>query len=281
VVYVDGIWLSGSIVILIACTDSHIIGWHLSRSECSFAWAALMLRIAPPDVVVCDGGQGFEKARRRVWGDTRVQRCIFHAFNQVKRCTTTRPRLLAGAELYGIAKKLLKVSDLNEAAVWITSFVNWCTKWENFLKEKTYVDGKRQYKHERLRKAKRGLEKLIREGTLFTYLDEELISAGIISATTNKIEGGVNRQLRAVLNEHRGMSITRQIKTVFWWCYMHTENPMAPTQILSEMPTDESIAELYQAAQSQHENERDLKQWGTAVSWSDLHSSTPYRVDWD
>ncbi len=281
VVYVDGIWISGSIVILIACTDTHIIGWHLSRSECSFAWAALMQRIAPPDVVICDGGQGFEKARRGIWQKTRVQRCTFHAFNQVKRCTTTKPRLLAGTELYGIAKEILKVSNPNEAAVWMASFVSWCTRWENFLKEKTYVDGKRQYKHERLRKARRGLEKLVREGTLFTYLDEELKDAGVIPSTTNRIEGGVNRQLRALLNEHRGLSITRQIKAVFWWCYMNIENPMTPAQILSEMPTDESIARMYQLVQCQHENEKALEQWGTAVSWNDLHSSTPYRVDWD
>ena len=37
------------------------------------------------------------RKRRRVapraqWPSTRVQRCTFHAFEQVKRCTTTRPR---------------------------------------------------------------------------------------------------------------------------------------------------------------------------------------------
>ena len=33
-------------------------------------------------------------------------------------------------------------------------------KWERFLGERTIVDGRPQYKHERLRKARRGLERL-------------------------------------------------------------------------------------------------------------------------
>ncbi len=84
----------------------------------------------------------------------------------------TRPELQAGAELHGIAKELLRVSDLNEAA-WLASFSNWRANWDSFLKERTGVDGKAQFKHGRLRKARRGLEKLARAGTLFTCLDEE------------------------------------------------------------------------------------------------------------
>ena len=100
-----------------------------------------MARIAPPDVVVSDGGRGFEKARRAVWPATRVQRCTFHAFGQVKRCTTTRPRLQAGAELYGIAIDLLHLESLDEAAGWLASFARWCAEWDGFLKEKAVVDG--------------------------------------------------------------------------------------------------------------------------------------------
>ena len=77
VVHVDGIWLKRSCVVLIACTEGHVVGWHLARSESSQAWAALMARMAPPDVVVTDGGSGFEKARRAVWPETKVQRCTF------------------------------------------------------------------------------------------------------------------------------------------------------------------------------------------------------------
>lgn len=281
VVQVDGLWLGRRVVVLIACTDEYVIGWHLARSENSSAWAALMARISPPDVVVTDGGSGFEKARRIVWPNTRVQRCTFHAFGQVKRCTTTRPNLEAGAELYSIAKDLLHAESLSDAATWMAGFANWCSRWETFLKEKIVVDGRSRFKHERLRKARRGLEKLVREGTLFTYLNEDLIKEGIVPATNNRIEGGVNAQLREMLRRHRGMSLTKQTKAIFWWCYMHTEYPLSNAGILEEMPTDESIAKLYrEVGESSQENDTPA-QWGKAVAWNEFHSSEPFRTDYD
>lgn len=104
--FVDGIRIARNAVVLIASTDEHVIGWYLAKSENSRAWAALMSPIPPPDVVVTDGGTGFEKARKKAWPETRVQRCVFHAFNQVKKQTTTRPKLQAGVELYGLRNGL-------------------------------------------------------------------------------------------------------------------------------------------------------------------------------
>jgi hypothetical protein len=270
-VHVDGIWLKHTCVILIACTEDYVIGWHLARSENSRAWAALIGRIAAPDVVITDGGEGFEKARKYTWPHTKVQRCTYHVFQQVKRCTTTRPRTQAGVDLYNIAKALLKVENWDQAAEWYASYINWCTRYDTFLKERTFIDGKSQYKHERLRKAKRGLDKLCKQGTLFTYLDDELVEAGTIPATNNRIEGGINRQLRGVLNEHRGLRLDRMIKAVFWWCYNHLENPATPKEILNNMPTDDSIAELYAEAEKANKRDELIERWGTAVEWCDLH----------
>lgn len=217
---------------------------------------------SPPDVVITDGGKGFEKARRAVWPNTRVQRCVFHAFCQVKRQTTTRPRLQAGVELYGIAKKLMRIGSLNEAAEWLAGFSNWCTAWEGFLKEKEVVDGRIRYKHERLRTARGGLLKLCRAGTLFTYLDEGLLEGGPVPATTNRIEGGVNAQIRHMLREHRGLRLTRRVKAAFWWCYMDLEARASPKEILKEMPTDVLIAEFYRAAAEASEKDEAVGRWG-------------------
>lgn len=260
VVHVDGIWLKRSCVILIACTEGHVVGWHLARSESSQAWAALMARIAPPDVVVADGG-GFERARRAVWPETKVQRCTFHVFEQVKRCTTTRPRTQDGVDLYAMAKGLLKVKTPDAAAEWLAGYAKWCSDYEGFLKEREVVDGRPRYKHERLRKARRGLTKLCRDGVLFAYLDEALVAGGAVPATNNRIEGGVNRQIRTMLNEHRGMRLDRMVKAAF--------------------PTDETIAELRRAAAEADGRDEVVERWGTAVSWSDLHSGGPYRSGWD
>lgn len=281
VVHVDGIWLKRSCVILIACTEEHVVGWHLARSESSQAWAALMARMAPPDVVVTDGGSGFERARRAAWPETKVQRCTFHAFEQVKRCTTTRPRTQAGVDLYAIAKGLLKVGTPDAAAEWLAEYAKWCSDYDGFLKEREIVDGRPRYKHERLRKARRSLTKLCQKGVLFTYLDEALAADGAVPATNNRIEGGVNRQIRAMLNDHRGMRLDRMVKAAFWYCNSRLEAPASPAQALAEFPTDETIAGLRRAAAEANGRDEVVERWGTAVSWSDLHGGGPHRSDWD
>ena len=43
-----------------------------------------------------DGGGGFAKAVRESWPQTMVRRCLWHAFSQENRHTTSRPRLRAG-----------------------------------------------------------------------------------------------------------------------------------------------------------------------------------------
>ena len=60
-------------------------------------------------MVVSDGGSGFNKALRKTWPHARHQRCLFHVFSQIKRYTTTRPKTLAGIELYTLSKDLLKL----------------------------------------------------------------------------------------------------------------------------------------------------------------------------
>lgn len=64
-------------------------------------------------VVVTDGWSGFAKAVRETWPRTRAQRCTFHAFSQVKRYTTTRPKLQAGREPYLIARDLMGIETLH------------------------------------------------------------------------------------------------------------------------------------------------------------------------
>lgn len=274
VVYMDGLWIGRDCVLLIACTDEFTIGCHLARTENSKDWGCLMSRIAAPDVLVCDGGGAIEAARRRRWPTTRVQRCVFHAFCQVKRCTTSRPKLQAGAELYGIAKSLLHVGDTDGAAEWLASFANWCARWEDFLKERTIVDGRPQYKHERLRKARRGLEKLCREGTLFTYLDENLTKGGPVPATSNKVESN-NARIRDMLRNHRGLRTDRRIKAGFWWCYMNSEAPLTYARMLEELPDDDKIMEWRRKAA--RGSVQDVARWGEGIVWSEFHISTPFR----
>ena len=189
VLHVDGIWVARDLVVLICCSGERVVSWYMARSENSRAWSALMAPIPAPDVVVTDGGSGFAKAVRETWPRTRVQRCTFHAFSQVKRYTTTRPKLQAGRELYLVARDLMGIETLHRAELWVERYLDWCGFWADFLEDRTVVDGRRVYTHERLRRARSSLSSLVSAGTLFTYLDPALAKAGPLPSTNNMIEG--------------------------------------------------------------------------------------------
>lgn len=283
VVYVDGIYLGRKACILICCNKRYVLGWYLCRYENSRAWEALMQRIAAPAMVVSDGGHGFRKALKRVWPKAKLQRCTFHAFLQVKRYTTGSPKTIAGIEMYMTAKDLLMIKDLGQAANWVTRLINWRIKHKTFLSEMTRDEkGKLRPMHERLLKAERSLARLVRQNTLFTYLDESLSYGEELPSTNNRIEGGINAQLRTMLRNHRGMSIERRIKAVFWWCYFHTPKPLSASEILKVMPTDRSISKLYKAMNERSQLEDSISTWGDAIVWHELHKSNSYPIYlWD
>mgnify|MGYP003015953538 FL=1 len=283
VVYVDGIYLGRKACILICCNERYVLGWYLCRYENSRAWEALMQRIAAPAMVVSDGGHGFRKELKRVWPKAKLQRCTFHAFLQVKRYTTGRPKTIAGIEMYMIAKDLLMIKDLGQAANWVTRLINWRIKHKTFLSEMTRDEkGKLRPMHERLLKAERSLARLVRQNTLFTYLDESLSYGEELPSTNNRIEGGINAQLRTMLRNHRGMSIERRIKAVFWWCYFHSPKPLSASEILKVMPTDRSISKLYKAMNERSQLEDSISTWGDAIVWHELHKSNSYPIYlWD
>ena len=278
IVFLDGIWIGRDAVVLIACTRDHALAWHLAQSECAEAWAALVMRIPAPAMAVSDGAPGLAKATRAVWPKTRIQRCTFHAFCQVKRCTTSRPKLDAGVELYSLAKRLLKAKDADAAAAWLADYASWCSRWERFLREFALEDGRKQYAHERLRKARHALNRLVRSGELFTFVEMAQGHGGMWDSTNNMIEGGVNARLREMLRMHRGLSTIRRIKAIFWWCYMHTESPLPPAEILRIMPTDDPVEGLFASASRKHErNDGAPAEYGSGIIWSEFHMPTEHR----
>lgn len=282
VLFLDGIYLGRKACILICSDEKNVLGWYLCRYEHAEAWNALMRRIAEPRMVVSDGGTGFVKALRKTWPNAKHQRCIFHVFCQVKRYTTSKPNTLAGFELYHLAKDLLNIKNRKEAESWVERFEGWIKKHQEFLSQMTIDEnGNKRPTHERLLKAERSLLKLVRENTLFTYLDSELIRDFDPPATNNRIEGGINSRLREMLRNHRGLSIERRIKAVYWWCYMHSPEPLSSSEILKTMPTDKSIAAIYQKMNERQKLEKSLSIWGDAIVWSEFHRTDKSFVDWD
>ena len=115
--------------------------------------------------------------------------------------------------------------------------------------------------------------RMIRQQTLFTFLEYIDIT---VPTTNNRIEGVVNAQLRSMLRAHRGLSLERRLKAVYWWCYMHSLRPLSVTDILNCMPTDESIAAIYKRLSEHYKVDRSIPQWGDAPVWNELHMSTDF-----
>ena len=122
---------------------------------------------------------------------------------------------------------------------------------------------------------------LCNAGTLFTYLDEGLNEDGPVPSTSNRIEN-LNGRVRRVLMDHRGMNIEHRIKAVFWFCYMHSEQPMGFARMLKAFPDDEKVREWRMLAARAHGDDTGaLARWGEGLVWSELHRSTlyPYAID--
>lgn len=282
VVFVDGLYVARKLVVLIACTHEHVLAWHLAESECSQAWAALMLKVAPPAMVVTDGGSGFAKARRAVWPETRVQRCLVHVARQVMRKTTMSPRTDAGKELLGLAKRLTRVEGADAAAEWLAAYAGWCAEWERFLREFTLKDGRKQYVHERLRSARHSLNRLVGDGTMFTFVEMAEERGGSWDSTNNVIEGGVNAQIRLMLRHHRGLRTTRRVKAVFWWCYLHSEFKGTEAEMIRTLKTDGEVEGLFElASKPKRRDDGAPDEHGTQLpDWGEMKMSGSSGTGW-
>lgn len=284
VLHVDGLHLGRKAVVLIATNElGQPVGWYLARSEHSQAWKALLAQTSQPVMVVTDGGSGFRKAMKEVWPDVRVQRCLFHVFMNITALTSKNPRLVPGRELKDLAHRLLAVKTCQQADQWEADYLEWEQRWKSFLAQTSlYANGQWEVTHQKLVRARNQVRSLLRQGQLFTFLSPDLLEASGLDAlpsTNNRLEGGVNSPLRRMLANHRGMPLTHQIKAIFWWCYTHSPAPLPPAQILTQMPTDETIADLYNQARTsptqKHADETGAPiRWGTAISWEDLHHRT-------
>ena len=283
VVFLDGIYLSRKACVLICCDEKHVLGWYLCRYEHAGAWIALMKRIAEPRMVVSDGGTGFAKALKKAWPKSKTSKGVYsNVFCQVKRYITSRPNTAAGAELYMLVKDLLKIKSKKESQIWVERFINWIKKYQDFLDEMTIDEnGESRPTHERILKAERSLLKLLKEKTLFTYLDENLKNDFSTPSTNNRIEGGINSRLREMLRNHRGLSIERRIKDgVLVVLYALTRTSSFVRNNKSHAHRTEYHI-YYQRMNEKNRLEQSLSIWGDAIVWSDLHNVDRTFDGWD
>jgi len=172
-------------------------------------------RIPAPVVVVCDGGTGIASAVRRVWPETKIQRCLFHVQMNIRRYLTLNPRTDAGRRLRTLSLELSKVREPDQVIAWRLKLEAWWQAYGHLTKERS-TDGRTSwFAHDRLRKAWQLLAKLTRDGTLFTYITHGN------ARTTSPLEGGINNGIRHVLRSHRGMTEPHMKRAAEWFLTLH------------------------------------------------------------
>ena len=217
------------------------------------------------------------QGREATWPDTRIQRCLFHVQANILELTGRRPRLEAGRQLRRVALSLPRVGDAGGAAEWLVSYNRWEQDFASFLDEKSeYADGSVNDMHQRLVKARRMIRRRIREGQLFTFLDEGLASVGPVPPTNNLIESW-NARLRDMLRRHRGLRLVRRLKAICWWCHQHTAHPETDAWLAANAMPDERLERLYRQAwerspQGQYETFGIPARYGTGIDWNEFHT---------
>lgn len=283
VIHLDGIHLGRQAVVLIAWGDGHVLGWYVARRETSAAWMSLMARIGEPAVVVCDGAGGIRKALRHTWPDARMQRCLFHICLNITAVLGCNPRYEASRQLLRLAKQLSGIHDADAMMHWLASYNAWEERHRDFLEQKSiWADGSENDLHQRLTKARDIMRRRIRERAMFTFMDPDLDTGTPIPTTNNAIESQ-NARIRAMLRNHRGLSLIRRIKAVCWWCHQHTEHPEPAAWLVRHAWTDTQIQRLYQQAWENSDEGRQQvfgipARYGTGIDWNEFHTSIQWHT---
>ena len=234
--FIDGTYTAAG-CLLVAASRTHVVAWHWARRENTHAYRRLLEQLAPPLMVVIDGGQGAATAIAELWPDTIVQRCLVHAQRNVRRHTTSAPRTDAGRAIYHLALQLTRITTIDQATDWIVNLHDFGRIYRHWLNEKTPPPpgktGAWVYTHDRVRKAYNSLLYLQRHNLLFGYLDPPpaAINPHLIAASTNTLEGGINAGIKLHALAHRGQPAEHQRLMCEWWLYLKTEAPDDPLQI--------------------------------------------------
>ena len=80
-----------------------------------------------------------------------------------------------------------------------------------------------------------------------------------------------------MLRNHRGMSLMRRVKAVFWWCHMHSGDSRTATEKLATMPTDADIDLLYRTYSASPKRDDGGPEWATGPCGRSSTTGTPIR----
>ena len=222
------------LLVAIDAADGTPVAFQWCDTENRAAYTRLFSGLPAPRTLVTDGGAGCAAAAADTWKGTRIQRCLVHVLRNTRADLTGRPRTDAGKDLLKLARKLVKIRNADEAAAWLNLLNDWHTRYADVIGQRTTArddpgNPKARagrtwwWTHARLRRAYYRFIRLQRDGTLFAFC--EPAAAGVVPSTTNRLEGGVNADIKRVLDAHRGLTEEHMKRVCEWVLYMKTHDP--------------------------------------------------------
>ena len=163
--------------------------------------------------ITCDGHKATLKAIRKVMPEIIVQRCLVHIQRMCLLWVTANPAYEAGVELRRIILLINRIKTLNDKRYFELCLAAWETKFNSFLKEKSYKQetGRYWYKHRMIRRSFFTIKRAL--PNMFWYLTNSNIPK-----TTNGIESYFGH-LKNHLDLHRGLTVEHRINFIKWYIY--------------------------------------------------------------
>ena len=123
---------------------------------------------------------------------------------------------------------------------------------------------------------------LVKKGTMFTFVQLQDELGGRWESTNNSIEGGVNSQIRLMLQHHRGLRAMRRVKAAFWWCYLHSDFRASEAEMLRTMKTDDEVEGMSARASGTSGQKTDgPSEFDSHLSdWGEMHMRGSRETGW-
>ena len=166
--------------------------------------------------VTCDGATNIIKAVQEVCPEAIIQRCTFHIANEICTWLTKKPKSDAAKELRQLACMLSKVDNHKHAQLWMRDFVDWYTKYEEYINEKSVdeITGRWWYTHRMLNSSRTHIKRSLTNMFNYTRYSN-------IPKTSNSIESFFGH-LKDHLRLHRGLSDVHFRDFIKWYLYLQS-----------------------------------------------------------
>jgi len=175
--------------------------------------------------ITSDGGRGIKMGVDQVCPNIPHQRCLVHVQRYALALITRNPKTTPGRQLKPLVQQLSKLETRKQKDLWIRKTLSWEKRWNQFLKERTYLEGTRSwwYTHRSLRRVRALVINAIPD--LFHYLENNKIPK-----TSNGLEGRFG-SLKMHYRQHRGLSKKRR-KAYLAWYLTVVVNEEKPTRFV-------------------------------------------------